>query len=332
MQKILLTLLGVFMLAACQTDRQKFFMQQDDVIKIYRYDRLQYEASFSNSVSAIQKMKIEFPQATKILIEDVLGLGMVNSPKMNERIRDYYKDTVLIQVMNDARERFKDVSLLEKDFTKAFKKLKKEIPTFIVPEIYTQYSALNQSVVVGDSLLGISLDKYLGQDYPIYKKYYYAFQRKTMNPERILPDCLTFYLISQYPFSWEWEHRSLFDVMMYRGKIAWVVEKVLNADVTGQVAFGYSLEEVRWCKKKGLEVWKIMESRRYMESMDPMMIRSFTTTDPNLFLDEKNVPASIGTWMGMKIVDCYMKQHDDVTMEELLQTTDYHHILNSTKF
>ena len=332
MQKILLILLSIFILSACQTDGQKDFMHKDGTLEIYRYDRLQYEASLSNSVAAIQKMKIESPQATKILIEDVLGIGTVDAPKVNERIRDYYKDTVLVQVMLDVHERFKDVSDLEIAFTKAFKRLKKELPSLVIPKIYTQISALNQSVVVGDSLLGISLDKYLGEDYPIYKKYYYAFQRKTMNPERILPECLTFYLISQYPFSWEWEHRSLFDVMMYRGKIAWVVEKALKTDRSGKVAFGYTDEEVKWCKKKGPQVWDIMLSRHYMESMDPMMIRGFTTTDPNRFLKEKNIPSGIGTWMGMQIVERYMKQHKEVTVEELLQCTDYQHILNSTEF
>ena len=332
MQKLLLILVSILTLTACFSDGQKNFMQKDEGISIYRYDRLQYEASLSNSVAAIQKMKIESPQATRILIEDVLGLGTVNAPKVNERLRDYYKDTVLIQVMTDVRDRFKDISELEKEFTKVFERLKKEIPSFVIPKVYTQISALNQSVVVGDSLLGISLDKYLGEDYPIYKRYYYAFQRKTMNPERIVPDCLTFYLISQYPFSWDWEHRSLFDVMMFRGKIAWVVEKIMKADGSGKVAFGYSADEVKWCKKRGQEVWDIMLSRHYMESTDPMMIRGFTTTDPNRFLEEKNIPAGIGTWMGMKIVDSYMKQHKDVTLEQLLQTTDYQHILKVTKF
>ena len=331
MQKLLIILVSLFMLSACQSDRKKEYTPTDQ-IKIYRYDRLQYEASFVNSVSALQKMNMESPQATKILIEDVLGLGSVNSPKVNERIRDYYKDTVLIQVMSDVHERFKDVSKLEADFTKAFKRLKKELPELVVPKIYTQISALNQSVVVGDSLLGISLDKYLGEDYPIYKRYYYAFQRKTMNPERILPDCLTFYLISQYPFSWEWQHRSLFDVMMYRGKIAWVVEKALKANGSGRVALGYSDEDIDWCKEKGPEVWDIMTSRRYMESMDPMMIRGFTMTDPNRFLEEKNIPSGIATWMGMQIIDRYMSQHKKVTVHQLLTATDYQRILADTNF
>ena len=325
-------LLSIFTLSACHNDGQKDFIRKEGQIEIYRYDRLQYEASVSNSVAALQKMNIESPQATKILIEDVLALGSVNSPKINERVRDYYKDTVLTQVMMDVRDQFKDLSDLEKQFTKAFKRIKKDLPNLVVPRIYAQVSALNQSIVVGDSLLGISLDKYLGEDYPIYKQYYYAFQRKTMNQERILPDCFTFYLVSQYPFAWDRGHRTLFDVLMYRGKIAWVVERTLKGDLSGQISLGYSEDDVKWCDKKAKEVWDIMQNRHYMESTDPMMIRGFTTTDPNSFLKEKNIPSGIGTWMGMKIIERYMKQHKNVTVHELLQCTDYHHILKNTRF
>ena len=111
-----------------------------------------------------------------------------------------------------------------------------------------------------------------------------------------------------------------------------MVEKALKADGSGKVALGYNDDEIKWCKKKGPEVWEIMNSRRYMESMDPMMIRGFTMTDPNHFLEEKNIPSGIATWMGMQIVDRYMSQHKKVTVEQLLKSTDYQRILADTNF
>ena len=332
MQKILLILLSIFLLSACHSGGQKAFMYPTDQMEIYRYDRLQYEATVMNSVAAIQKMSTKSPQTTKILIEDVLGLGTVNSPKINERIRDYYKDSILTQLMLDVDVKFKDLSSLEKDFMKSFTRLKKNLPDLVVPQIYALNSALNQSVVVGDSLLGISLDKYLGEDYPLYKKYYYDFQRKSMNPERILPDCLTFYLYSQYPFTWDSEHRTLFDIIMYRGMIAWVVEKALKADGDGAVSLGYDKEDLKWCDKNARKVWDIMSGRRHLTTTDPMLIRAYTYPDPNPVFKEKNIPSCIGVWIGLQIIREYMKQHKEVTMHDLLQCTDYHRILKDTRF
>ena len=47
--------------------------------------------------SALQKMSLDCPRATKILIEDVLMLGTVDEPAINERLCEYYSDTILLR-------------------------------------------------------------------------------------------------------------------------------------------------------------------------------------------------------------------------------------------
>lgn len=122
-----------------------------------------------NSFFSLQRMNTEFAQETRLLVEDVLDLGSVNMLDMNERLCTYFSDSILVHLMEDVGEKFKDVSSIEENLTHGFKNLKKEIRELPVPKIYTQISALNQSIVVGDSILGISLDKYMGDDYPLYK-------------------------------------------------------------------------------------------------------------------------------------------------------------------
>ena len=65
------------MLSACRDDRQEDFFLSEGRVKIHRYDRLQFEASALNSFTSLQKMNMNFPHATKLLIEDVLALGSV---------------------------------------------------------------------------------------------------------------------------------------------------------------------------------------------------------------------------------------------------------------
>lgn len=267
-------------------------------------------------------MSLDCPRATKILIEDVLMLGSVDEPAINERLCAYYSDTILLRIMQDASEKFKDMTALEKGFTNGFRFLKEEIPAFPVPTVYSQISALNQSVVVGDSLLGFSLDKYMGEDYPLYRRYYYDYQRRSMTPERILPDCFTFYLLSLYPFEWRPGHRSLYDVIMHQGKIHWVVRQVLDYKTNGD-ALGYSEKEENWCKEHGKELWKWMAERGHLSSTDPMLIRAYTHSDPNMILNGEKIPPVIGLWLGMQLTEQYMKQHPDVTIATLLERTDF---------
>ena len=83
--------------------------------------------------------------------------------KINDRMLEYYSDSTLLTLMHDAEEKFKDLSWVEEKLTKGFKRLKKEVPALFVPHFYAQIAALNQSVVVGDSILGFSIDKYMGR-------------------------------------------------------------------------------------------------------------------------------------------------------------------------
>lgn len=179
---------------------------------------------------------------------------------------------------------------------------------------------------MADSLIGISLDKYMGEEYPMYKRYYYDYQRRTMNPERIVPDCISFYLLSLYPFPWERDHRTLFDVIMYRGKIAWITEKALGSGELGAKLLGYNKQQLTWCSNNRKQFIEWVGKSNHLESTDPMIIRSYVQSMPNPFLKDE-VPPMIGVWLGMQYIDAYMKSNPDVTYEELLNNTDYEWML-----
>ncbi len=321
MYRFIFILLSIIVFSACHSDEQEGDFSFEK-IKIARYDRLQYESSVQNNFFALQRMRTEFAQETRLLIEDVLELGAVDAPDIYERLCGYYADSVLVHLMDDAEQKFKDMSRWEKELTKGFKVLKKEIPELPIPKVYAQISALNQSVVVGDSVLGISLDKYMGSEYPLYKRFYYVNQRRSMSPEYIVSDCFTFYLLGQYPFSWEEGHRALIDILLYRGKIAWAVEAILGGDVSGEISLGYTEEEVEWCEEHEKQLWQEIRENHYAETTDPMVIRSYVSSNVKPLFEDDKVPPSLGIWLGMKAVDRFMKEHPEISLKNLLEHVD----------
>ncbi|WP_308777734.1 gliding motility lipoprotein GldB [uncultured Bacteroides sp.] len=322
MQRFIFILIAAIVFAACQSDKQQGNASFDRDIKVFRYDRLQYEATALNSFSALQRMNLDCPRATKILIEDVLGLGRVDDPEINDKLCAYYSDSILLRIMRDVGMEFKDMSDIEEGLTKGFRQLKEEFPSIVVPQVYSQVSALNQSVVVGDSLLGISLDKYLGADYPLYQRYYYGYQRRFMERSRILPDCFTFYLLSQYPFQWRLGRRTLLDVIMYQGKINLVVREILNIK-SNEEMLGYTQEETDWCRKNKGKLWKWMMVNGHLSTTDPMVIRAYTHADPTMVFNGEKIPPTIGIWLGMQLVEKFLNGHPEMSLEELMHVSDF---------
>lgn len=298
-----------------------------DGVKVHRYDRLLEEYIASNSFSSLQKLNSEYPQETRFLIEDVLSIGNVSDENIYQRLREYYADTLLRVISRDAEEKFRDMSGIEKDFSRAFRNLRRELPQLGIPRIYAMNSALNQSVVVGDSILGFSIDKYLGSDYHLYEHFYYDYQRRSMSPEYIVPECMRFYLLSEYPFPWEW-HRTLLDHIIHQGKIHWVVSRLLETK-TLEDEMGYTQAEGEWCRERRDSIWNYLSTSGQLHSTDPRLVRVYMHPSECCYPLGKDAPTEVGVWLGTHIVDDYMKKNKGTSIADLLRETDYRAILKN---
>lgn len=105
--------------------REQLLHNEEKGISVVRYDQLLNEYVRSNSFSALQKMNMEYRQPTKILIEEVLGLGQVSDDTISQKLKTFYSDTTLLRLMADVETRFPNLDEVEKGLTKGFKKLKK---------------------------------------------------------------------------------------------------------------------------------------------------------------------------------------------------------------
>lgn len=200
----------------------------DGIISVSRYDRVQSLYLTTGDVSALQQMNTEYPQQTRTLIEDVLRLGRVNDPHIYSRFLSFYQDSTLQTVIAETQRQFEDMEDINSQLSDAFENLLKLLPNLCLPEVYAQIGSFDQSIVVANDLLGISLDKYLGSDYPLYLKYGYSEeQRQQMQPAYIVPDCIAFYLLYHYPLP-EGMDTVPEARERYIGRIQWVVNRAMK--------------------------------------------------------------------------------------------------------
>mgnify|MGYP004448910637 CR=1 FL=1 len=145
-----------------------------DTIQIKRYDRVQSRYLTTGDFAALQEMNTIYTKETRALIEDVVKLGSVADDNINKHLLEFFRDSTLQNVIFAAESEFADISDLNDELRSAF------------------------TIIVDDNDVCISLDKYLGADYPAYLRFYDAEQRKTMTRRYIVPDCIVFYLWSVY--------------------------------------------------------------------------------------------------------------------------------------
>lgn len=197
-------------------------------IGIQRFDRIEMLYLTTGDYSAIQQMNTYFPTETRMLIEDMLHLGQVDDPDINTKFLFFFQDSTLQQMLNSVQQQYSNMDDIDEQLSMAFKRLKDELPDVAVPTVYTQIGSFDQSIIVSGGSLGISLDKYLGVDYPFYSNHYSEQERQLMHRDMIVPDCLCFYLLSVYPLPKGHEQE---DRDKHMGRIMWTVNRLMQKQV-----------------------------------------------------------------------------------------------------
>ena len=219
-------------LIGCQLQmRPSDEQQKQEGVVLDRYDRVESMYLTLADFAALHQMRTEYPLQTRTLIEHVLQLGPVDDPDINNRLLIFFQDSTLQDIINDVARQYENTDMIEKQLVAAFHRLSVMLPGVKMPHFYTQIGSLDQSIVVSDTLVGISLDKYLGEDYPAYIRYGYTpRQRSMMTREYIVPDCLGFYLLSLFPIPENTD--TLMDKRHFHMlKIQCVVNKVMDRRV-----------------------------------------------------------------------------------------------------
>lgn len=279
-----------------------------------------------------QKLTTDYPHETQTLVEDVLHLGSVESELIGDTLRNYYSDSTLVKLRHDVGGKYSDLTVYETELGKAFQRLNTECPDFVTPRVYTQNSAFNQSIVVGDSLLGISLDKYMGANYAPYRQFFFENQRVTMEPQRIVQDCLHFYLAQQYilPQMKQFPHPTLLEMMLHQGKISWVVSQLTDHSLLDIAAVIPATK--KWYADHEQQVWQAISRPASLNNADSAFIHSILWTNDARPYFQSPHSRGVGMWIGMRIIDSYMKHNKRVSINELLHDTDYTQLLKKSHY
>ena len=197
--------------------------QQRESLKIERYDQTEILYLTTGDFGALKQMTTEYSAMTMTLVEDVLRLGRLDEPGINDRFFEFYQDSTLQTLLHDVQVAYDNMDDINDELDQAFVRLHEMFPHLKTPRVYTQVSALDQSIIVGNGMLAISLDKYMGENYPLYVHFGYTEQqRRMMTRSYIVPDCIAFYLLSVFPSEVEPAHKP---------RLQYVVNQVVNRKV-----------------------------------------------------------------------------------------------------
>ncbi len=324
MKKLAIIAIAIIMVACNSNGNYDVKLQNpnNNILSINRYDIDIMNVDTADFANGLVKLADKY--------EIFLGTNLSANNAGIQNIKSFVTDTFVKQVADDCKKVFPENHSFSK-LNKAFNHLHHYYPNFSIPEVYTYISGFDYEypVIYNDDNLIIALDMYLGNDYDFYKNLsipIYIIRR--YDKSYLERDCMM--QIADMMNIDESSCNKLIDWMIYYGKNI-EFTKMMIPSIQDTCLLGYTKEQLQWCEENEENIWNYLISGDLLFTTDIMMIRKFIDDGPFTSLFARESPASLGRWLGWKIV-AYYRVNNDVSISELMQETESQKILNKSGY
>lgn len=325
--KTIISLTLILALTVTSCNGQSNLYATADPVKVNRFDKELFKLIESGDTTLQAGLVRAYPEMLDILGKGVLNMKSVDAPGYFDKLISYYSEPTLKGLYKDAITKYDTIEDIEQQLGQGFAYLTDNLPSMKMPVVYMHVSGFNQNVLVGEHTLSLSIDKYMGSDYPLYQDFFYDYQLRKMTRSHVVPDYLTGWLMSEYPFSGK--ENVLLERMVYEGKMKYLVSNALP-DISEAELMGYTEKDYQWCKDNEAQVWKVMIERKHLYTPDHLTTDRYFEDIPSTFLAD-GAPGNIGVWIGWQIVKQYM-ENTGATPETLMSTQNAQDILTGSKY
>ncbi|MBL7931871.1 MAG: hypothetical protein JNL60_08215 [Bacteroidia bacterium] len=244
----------------------------------------------------------------------------------NREIKDAYSAA---QKLYPASE----IEKLEPELNNMVKRFKYHFPGRELPSKFiTCTTGWNYAVAYIDGALVTSLDMYLGDTSVFYKMLNYPqYQTRHMNKHYILPDLARGWLLTS--FDNNQAQNNLLSHTIFYGKLYYAVNALLP-DINDSLLIGYTTKQMQTCNTYEKNYWSYFaeKNRLYENNLNTIRELIMPNDGPFTAAISKECPPRIGMWLGLQIVRSYMKNNENVTLDELMKETDAQKILSKSKY
>lgn len=331
--KKLIILCFISFLVACKSEKRDINISDSNIkTAIQRFDIDFWNQDTKNLKKSMEILYNKHPQLLSLYTEQALAIGKWDSKECQEILTNYFfPDSTIQMLYNDCLKLYENIDDLDDELTKAFQRANVLFPEKKIPKVAFHVSAgVNPNpLLYKDSLLSLSIDNYLGENYPLYQNAVYSYLCYNMRREKVVPDIITIWIA--YNFSFSPQSGQLLEEMLYRGKIMYLLS-VLLPDEKKENLMGYTPEQWQWCIKQEKDMWMTVVEQKHLFSTEGLLITKYLNDAPFTPYFSQDSPGRCGVFIGWRIVESFMKNNPKVSPTELMQNTNYRSILEQSNY
>lgn len=329
----LLLLPVIVVMTSCKKNHYKVNTRSISVnIKIERLEKDLFSLDPGQVIPALPALKKKYGGFLQ-LFSLVINTGDVNEESFGDFLLRFCSDKQNNEVYSLTMKKFPDLRLVEAGLEDAFRHYLYYFPERKVPSVYSCITGFNNSIITGDSILGIGLDRYLGADCEFYPRLnIYKYLAARMTPENIVPDCIYGWAASEWDFSvLKYPADNVLAEIIHDGKLKYF-EKCMLPETSDELLFGFTPDQMKFCRNNESQMWQYLIENNLLFSSDQFEIRKLTGEAPFTGYFSKESPGRAAVWLGFRIVESYMMRNPEMKIQDLINKTDVQEILEKAKY
>lgn len=328
-----LFILLVHLTSSCKSGHYKIDTSGIDVgIKIMRLEKDLFAINPNDIPAEVPSLREKYMGFLQ-LFSLVINTGDVNDSLFSDFLVSFCTDKQNNEIYNATVKAYPDLTETEEKLSNAFRHYKYYFPDKAIPNVYTCITGFNNSIITGDSILGIGLDRYLGADckyYPRLGIYKYISDRMTRS--NIVPDCIYGWGSSEWDFSSiGYRTDNVLTEIIHYGKLKYY-ERCMLPDEPDEIIFGFTASQMKFCRNNEDQMWQYLLEHDFLFSTDQFIIRKLTGEAPFTSYFTNESPGMAAVWIGFRIVESFMMNNQAVTLDELMKFTDIQGVLEKAKY
>ncbi|MCX6325273.1 MAG: hypothetical protein NT144_01280 [Bacteroidia bacterium] len=326
-------LLIVPAMTSCKKNHYKISTSAISVkIEIKRLEKDIFTLNPNEITTMVPSLKQKFNGFLQ-LFSYVINTGDINDTSFGDFLVRFCTDKQNNDVFALTMKLYPDVKKIEDGLQEAFRHYLYYFPERTPPAVFTCITGFNNSIITGDSLLGIGLDRYLGADCEYYPKLeIYKYMAARMTPENIVPDCMYGWGASEWDFSTlKYPADNVLAEMIHNGKLKYF-EKCMLPEAADEIIFGFTPDQMKFCRNNESQMWQYLIENDLLFKSDQFIIRKLTGEAPFTSYFTNESPGRAVVWLGFRIVESYMMKNPGVNLGDLMKNIDVQSILEKAKY
>jgi hypothetical protein len=319
-----LTLSLILLLTSCSSKQTEPPVNSEAVpLKTVRFETFFFEDKSLFSRDAASKIEAEYPVFGPIFLAEIVNADPQWTVDSVNNYLKGYRDSYRA-VYDSAKEMFSDFKPYEREIQTGMRWFKHYFPKQPLPkQIITYVGPLDGygDLITQDAMV-IGLHHHLGGRHSFYQsgwlqETYPAYISRRFEPATISVNAMVNLLMDLYPE--HLENKTLVQQMIEKGKRLYALQQLLPEKDPNWL-IGYSSKQWSDCLSHEKEIWNLFVENQMLQETNLVIIKNYIGESPKTQELGEASPGNIGSFVGWRIVEKFMKKSGSSSLEELMKT------------